>query len=178
MKAQIKENYGEITELTQLDIINFRDDDLGVEITSLDFEPTDYGWQSIAYINDKYYKGGWRYYINGTIDVNGVVTSDGVVYRRTDLELYSLTSAQADKVTELKAIGTQVIYITSPIYKQCNSALDIYDENKKAIIVNWIEAVKAIIDRIEVEILDTISFEELEAITFSFDSIKAEAEGE
>ena len=175
-KAQIKEIYGEITELTQLDIINFRNDNLGVDITSLDFDLEATGYPSILHINDKQYKNNWRYYINGTIDANGVITSDGVVHRRSNEELYPLNSAKADKVTLLKSIGTQVIYEKAPIYKQCNSALNIYDEAKKTIVVNWINAVKTIIDSIETSINNCSTFQELEAITFTYNSIKTLAE--
>lgn len=84
--AQVRNDY-ELPFIGELDIINFTlyPDDLKfkAEIKNYNFEV-----KNALEINDKdLNRQGWRYYINGNIDNQGNIETDGIVYKRTDLQI-------------------------------------------------------------------------------------------
>lgn len=77
------------------------------------------------------------------------------------------------KIQKLKLeISPQLIYVKAPEYKQVNSALGIYTEEKKTEIVNWIQLIRKLTDSIETEINGLTEIEKVEAFNIDFETLK------
>lgn len=79
------------------------------------------------------------------------------------------------KIQKLKLeISPQLIYLKAPEYKQVNSALGIYPEEKKEEIISWIQTVRKLVDDIESKIMAISDVQELEAFNIDIETLKGE----
>lgn len=138
MKVLIKP-YSEITENTQLDVTHFiygnRDDktEYRINITNLsNVNKKDIPkGQYIA--SSPEIKNVTKYYIIGTVDAEGVVTSDGVLYERTEEEIKQTDAYINNKMNEIRtkrdkllSVCDFVILPDSPATEGCKTAYETY----------------------------------------------------
>lgn len=97
---------------------------------------------------------------------------DAVNNWRIDIE-----KAKQAKIQKFKLeIAPELVYLNAPEYKQVNSALGIYSDEKKTEIVNWIQIIRKLSAEIEMEINSIMDIQKLDEFKFDIEILRSKAE--
>lgn len=89
----------------------------------------------------------------------------------------NIESIKQSKISKFKnEIAPKLVYTKAPEYKQVNSALGIYPEEKRTEIIGWIQAVRKLTDEIEAEITAIKDAQQIDDYSFDFELLKLKAE--
>lgn len=99
-----------------------------------------------------------------------------------ELDDFNQWQVNIDKVKQAKIqkfkleTAPELVYFKAPEYKQVNSALGIYPEEKRTEIVNWIQAVRKLTDDIEAEINAIEDVQQIDDFIIDLDILKSRVE--
>ena len=89
----------------------------------------------------------------------------------------NIEKAKQAKIQKFKLeIAPGLVYFNAPEYKQVNSALGIYSDEKKTEIVNWIQAIRKLSAEIETEINSIVDIVKLDEFKFDIEILRSKAE--
>ncbi|MFA6990363.1 MAG: hypothetical protein WC197_09860 [Candidatus Gastranaerophilaceae bacterium] len=99
-----------------------------------------------------------------------------------ELDEFDQWRIDIEKVRQIKIakfkndIAPKLVYEKAPEYKQVNSALGIYPEEKRTEIINWIQAVRKLTDEIEAEINAAEDVQQIDDYNLDFELLKSKTE--